>query len=81
MGLGSLPALCAALVRHGLPRDWPAALVEEGTSSRQRVIVGTLADLPAQVERAGVTGASLVIVGEVVRLRERLQWFKGDARP
>ena len=77
MGRSSLPALCGALVQHGLPRDWPAALVEEGTSTRQRVIVGTLADLPAKVEHAGVTGASLVIVGEVVKLRERLQWFKG----
>ena len=79
MGLGSLPALCEALIRHGRPRDWPAALVEEGTSSRQRVIAGTLGDLPASVDRAGVTGASLIIVGEVVRLRERLQWFQGES--
>ena len=76
MGRSSLPALCTELVKHGLPRDWPAALVEEGTSSRQRVIAGTLDDLTAKVEKAGVTGASLVIVGEVVKLRERLQWFK-----
>jgi uroporphyrin-III C-methyltransferase/precorrin-2 dehydrogenase/sirohydrochlorin ferrochelatase len=80
MGRGSLPALARALQQHGLPGEWPAALVEEGTSSRQRVIVGTLADLPAQVDRAGVTGASLVIVGEVVRLRERLRWFKEQPR-
>ena len=77
MGRSSLPALTRALMEHGLPVDWPAALVEEGTSTRQRVIAGTLADLPAKVEHAGVTGASLVIVGEVVKLRERLQWFKG----
>jgi uroporphyrin-III C-methyltransferase/precorrin-2 dehydrogenase/sirohydrochlorin ferrochelatase len=80
MGRGTLPALCQALIRHGQPRDWPAALVEEGTSSRQRVIAGTLDDLPAKVEHAGVTGASLIIVGEVVRLRERLQWFKGGVQ-
>jgi uroporphyrin-III C-methyltransferase/precorrin-2 dehydrogenase/sirohydrochlorin ferrochelatase len=80
MGRGTLPALCQALIRHGQPRDWPAALVEEGTSSRQRVIAGTLEDLPAKVEHAGVTGASLIIVGEVVRLRERLQWFKGGVQ-
>ncbi len=78
MGRGSLPALCEAMVKHGLPPDWPAALVEEGTSSRQRVVVGTLADLAAKVDKAGVTGASLVIVGEVVKLRERLQWFKSE---
>ncbi len=79
MGRGSLPALCAQLASHGLPPEWPAALVEEGTSPRQRVVTGTLATLPALVERAGVSGASLVIVGEVVKLRERLQWFKGEA--
>jgi uroporphyrin-III C-methyltransferase/precorrin-2 dehydrogenase/sirohydrochlorin ferrochelatase len=76
MGRGSLPALCRNLIQHGLPVTWPAALVEEGTSSAQQVVTGTLSDLPAKVEQAGVTGASLVIVGEVVKLRERLQWFK-----
>jgi uroporphyrin-III C-methyltransferase / precorrin-2 dehydrogenase / sirohydrochlorin ferrochelatase len=75
MGRGSLPVLCEALVRHGLPPDWPAALVEEGTTPQQKVVAGTLSDLPAKVEAAGVSGASLVIVGEVVRLRERLNWF------
>ena len=79
MGRGALPSLCEALVRHGLPPDWPAALVEEGTSPRQRVVTGTLRDLAARVEQAGVSGASLVIVGEVVRLRERLDWFRGGA--
>ena len=79
MGRASLPDLCAQLVKHGLPPEWPAALVEEGTSRRQRVVAGTLASLPGAVERAGVSGASLVIVGEVVRLRERLQWFKGGS--
>ncbi|MDR3415378.1 MAG: siroheme synthase CysG [Nevskia sp.] len=78
MGLHTLPQLCAQFIAHGLPPDWPAALVEEGTSPRQRVVVGTLADLPQRVEAAGVQGASLVIVGEVVRLRERLQWFAGS---
>ncbi|MCI0749303.1 MAG: siroheme synthase CysG [Nevskiales bacterium] len=75
MGRLTLPALSKNLRQHGLPDDWPAALVEEGTSQRQRVITGTLSDLPGRVEQAGVSGASLVIVGEVVRLRERLQWF------
>ncbi|GAC1630029.1 MAG: siroheme synthase CysG [Nevskia sp.] len=74
MGLGSLAMLCGKLVEHGLPADWPVALVEEGTSARQRVLVGTLSDLPAKVLAADVKGASLVIVGEVVRLRERLAW-------
>jgi uroporphyrin-III C-methyltransferase / precorrin-2 dehydrogenase / sirohydrochlorin ferrochelatase len=79
MGLHTLPQLCAAFVTHGLPGDWPAALVEEGTSSAQRVIAGTLEDLPAKVAAAGVQGASLVIVGEVVKLRQKLGWFNQPA--
>ncbi len=75
MGLGSLSTLCETLMQHGLPADWPAALVEEGTRATQRVIAATLQTLPTQVQQAEVTGTSLVIVGEVVRLRERLQWF------
>lgn len=78
MGRGSLPTLCEEMVRHGLPRDWPAALIEEGTSDHQRVVTGTLSDLAAKVEAAGVGGASLVIVGEVVKLRGRLKWFGAD---
>jgi uroporphyrin-III C-methyltransferase/precorrin-2 dehydrogenase/sirohydrochlorin ferrochelatase len=79
MGLGAIDAVCNKLIAHGLPRDWPAALVEEGTQPTQRVIAATLGDLPAQVMAADVAGASLVIVGEVVRLRQRLKWFQAAA--
>ena len=76
MGLATLPELCRQFIAHGLPPDWPAAVVEDGTSRMQRVLAATLADLPELVARSDVKGATLVIVGEVVRLRERLQWFK-----
>jgi len=76
MGLSSLPMLCAQLMAHGLPADWPAALIENGTTLEQRVIAATLATLPAEVDDAAVTGPSLVIVGEVVRLRQKLAWFQ-----
>lgn len=75
MGLSTLPHLCAQLIAHGLPSDWPAALIEEGTSPSQRVIAATLGDLPQQVTAAGVSGPSMLIVGEVVKLREQLRWF------
>lgn len=75
MGRGSMPTLCQNLVLNGLPGDWPAALVEQGTLAEQKVVVGTLGNLPARVDAAGITGASLLIVGEVVRLRDRLRWF------
>lgn len=76
MGRTALPELCAQLMAHGLPPDWPAALIEQGTTAAQQVVSGTLATLPQSVaERSGIDGASLVIVGEVVRLRDRLRWF------
>ncbi len=74
MGLHSLPQLCAALIEHGLSPEWPAAMIEEGTSPDQRVVTGTLADLPQRVEAAAFAGASLLIVGEVVQLRGQLAW-------
>ena len=79
MGVSTLPRICAELQAHGLPADWPAALVEEGTQPSQRVITGTLADLADKVAAAAPSGASLLIVGEVVKLRERLDWFRGVA--
>ncbi len=75
MGLQTLPQICAALIDNGLPADWPAAIVEDGTSPQQRVVCGSLADLPARVEASAVKGPSLLIVGEVVKLREKLAWF------
>ena len=76
MGRTALPELCGQLVAHGLPDDWPAALIEQGTTRAQQVVTGTLSTLPALVAaRSDIDGASLVIVGEVVRLRDRLKWF------
>ena len=80
MGLVGLRAICAGLVAHGLEATTPAALVERGTTENQRVIEGTLATLGDAVEGAGVRAPTLVIVGQVVRLRSRLDWFRPDAR-
>ncbi|MDH4175010.1 MAG: uroporphyrinogen-III C-methyltransferase, partial [Betaproteobacteria bacterium] len=75
MGVGGVEAICQGLVEHGLAPDLPAALVEKATLPAQRVIVGTLATLPAAAAAAAVKPPALLIVGEVVRLRERLAWF------
>jgi uroporphyrin-III C-methyltransferase/precorrin-2 dehydrogenase/sirohydrochlorin ferrochelatase len=79
MGLVGLPVICRELIAHGRSADTPAALVQQGTTPNQRVFTGTLADLPELVARHDVHAPTLVIVGEVVRLREKLSWF--DDRP
>lgn len=75
MGLTALAQICAKLVEHGLPADHPAAVVQQGTTATQRVVTGTLADLARRVEAAGLESPALTIVGEVVKLREMLDWY------
>lgn len=77
MGLGGLAAICAQLVAHGLPPEWPAAVVAQGTLVSQRVVCATLATLADAVAREGLQSPCLTIVGEVVRLRDELAWFDG----
>ncbi|WP_442514008.1 siroheme synthase CysG [Pseudomonas promysalinigenes] len=77
MGLVGLPTICAELIRHGRAASTPAALVQQGTTRNQRVFTGTLADLPQLVAQHEVHAPTLVIVGEVVQLREKLAWFEG----
>jgi len=79
MGLLGLDQLCGQLVAHGLPAATPAALVQEGTTRHQRVLAGTLETLPGIVRLGNVHAPTLVIIGEVVKLRERLQWFEPAA--
>ena len=76
MGLSGLAHICAQLVAHGLSPSLPAAVVQQGTTASQRVVAGTLADLAARVEDAGLRSPCLTLVGEVVALREQLAWFE-----
>lgn len=78
MGLVGLPVICEQLIRHGRSADTPAALVQQGTTVHQRVFTGTLADLPQLVAEHEVHAPTLVIVGEVVQLRDKLAWFEGQ---
>jgi uroporphyrin-III C-methyltransferase/precorrin-2 dehydrogenase/sirohydrochlorin ferrochelatase len=79
MGLAGLPTICRELAAHGLPSATPAAIVQQGTTRAQRAVVGTLATLPALAEAAKLVAPTLIIVGEVVRLHERLSWFEPGA--
>jgi uroporphyrin-III C-methyltransferase len=75
MGLNGLPYLCEQLIAHGLPADWPAAIVQQGTTRNQRTVTGTLATLPELATAAHLKAPTLIIVGEVVRLKEKLSWY------
>jgi len=75
MGLHGLDTLCAKLVEHGLPDSTPVAIVQQGTTQNQRVITGTLATLPGIAQAEKPQPPTLIIVGGVVTLREKLAWF------
>lgn len=79
MGLGHLENILAKLQEHGVPANRAAAVIEEGTRATQRVVTGTLADLPVKVRAANVKSPALLIVGEVTRLHETLRWFNSTA--
>jgi uroporphyrinogen III methyltransferase/synthase len=75
MGLSNLPTICGELVAHGLPAGTPAAVIHWGTTPRQRVVTATAGTLAAAVEAAGVGAPALIVIGAVVSLREKLDWF------
>jgi uroporphyrin-III C-methyltransferase len=79
MGLATLAEIRDQLVAHGLPGAMPAAVVVQATTARQRVLVSTLAALPEAASASHLAAPALVIVGEVVRLQSKLNWF-GERR-
>ncbi len=80
MGLKGLPVISRELQAHGLPGDTPAALVQQGTTHQQRVYTGTIATLPGIAEREKPAPPTLIIVGDVVQLQEKLSWYKAPER-
>jgi uroporphyrin-III C-methyltransferase/precorrin-2 dehydrogenase/sirohydrochlorin ferrochelatase len=82
MGISNLSTICTKLIEHGLPKTFPAAVVEQGTTQRQRVLVADLQSLPDRVAGESMKSPGLVIVGRVVELHSKLAWFTaGKSRP
>ncbi|PPD12790.1 siroheme synthase CysG [Methylophilus sp.] len=75
MGLVGLEQICSKLVAQGVSPEMPAAVIQQGTTQKQRVVESTLQHLAADVAAAGLKPPSLTIIGEVVKLRSRLNWF------
>ncbi len=76
MGMKNLPDIAHNLVAAGLPADTPAALVHWGTTPRHRSLVSTLGELPEAAVAKGFTNPSVIVVGKVVSLHDRLNWFE-----
>jgi len=76
MGLHNLKAIARELVERGRDPECPAAVIENGTTEAQRTIVAPLARIAQEAEAAGVRPPALIVVGEVVSLRQKLEWFR-----
>ncbi len=85
MGLHGVGILSSELINHGLAASTPVALVQQGTTQNQRVIISTLESLEQTVNREQVKPPTIIIVGDVVELHEKLHWFEpapgADTRP
>ncbi len=79
MGVKNLPEISQQLLKHGKDPATPAAVIHRGTTLAQRTVVGTLADIAARVQEAGLTAPAIIVVGSVVELRPQLNWF--ETRP
>jgi uroporphyrin-III C-methyltransferase/precorrin-2 dehydrogenase/sirohydrochlorin ferrochelatase len=76
MGTHGLEVLCSELVKRGLSENTPAAIVQQGTTQQQRVYIGTLKTLPEIPKQHDIKPPSMIIIGEVVKLHEKLAWFE-----
>jgi uroporphyrinogen III methyltransferase/synthase len=79
MGVGNLPVIAGELLAAGREPETPAALIRWGTTPRQESVVGTLGDIAERVREAGLRPPAVLVVGDVVGLRDELRWF--DTRP
>ena len=78
MGLVGVKTICKELIAHGMSKDMPMALVQKATTPEQRLFSGTLETMPGIVERESIKPPTLIIVGEVVKLHEKLNWYSED---
>ena len=76
MGLVGLPIICQKLIEHGVDKDMSIALVQQGTTTQQQVFTGTLSTMESVINKQQVKAPTLIIIGSVVGLRDRLSWFE-----
>jgi uroporphyrin-III C-methyltransferase len=79
MGLHNLPAIVAKLIAAGRAPETPAAVINQGTTEQQQSVIGTLSDIVDK--SAALKAPALIVVGDVVRLADKLDWFARDFAP
>jgi uroporphyrinogen III methyltransferase / synthase len=75
MGIKNLSEICSNLIKFGKNKSTPAAVVQKGTTVAQRTVTGTLEDIAQKVKEAGIKSPAVTVIGGVVDLREKLEWF------
>jgi len=76
MGLLSLNELVKNLIDHGMSKKMPIAIIESGTTDKQRVLIGELSNIRSKSHKSKIKSPALIIIGSVVNLRSKLNWFK-----
>ncbi|MFC7062556.1 uroporphyrinogen-III C-methyltransferase [Halobacillus seohaensis] len=76
MGISNLPYICEQLLKNKKNSDTPVAIIQQGTTEHQRVVTGTLTNIVEVVENSGIRNPAMIVVGEVVRFRDRLHQLK-----
>lgn len=75
MGMKNLDAICKNLLQAGMDHAMPAAVIYRGATPFQRCITASISELPATARKAGFSNPSVIVIGKVVNLREKLDWF------
>jgi len=76
MGVKQLPGIVEQLLKHGKPKETPVALVRWGTTSQQQTVTGCLENIVETVQKVGLRAPAIIVVGDVVSLRDKLDWFE-----
>lgn len=76
MGVTALPDICKGLLDGGIDPDMPAAILQQGTTARQKRIVATVSTLPEEVEKQGIEPPAVIVVGKVCSLADRFSWYE-----
>ena len=75
MGLAGLPDICDQLLKHGMSSSTPVAVIQQGTTQTQKVVVGNLDRIAELAVKKEIQAPTIIIIGEVVKLQESLSWF------